>query len=115
MTRLLDNYCSTPDIMIHEEVVLVTDHRRGPFKIPEANEFVRECLRAAQNMYQSSVVLVLDKAPCHRNFEAVFAEEEFRNHRSSCAEVHSRRLKLERYAYVNNRFSCYRLFQLQSF
>lgn len=32
-------------------------------------------------MYQSSVVLVLDNAPCHRNVEAVFAEEEFRNHR----------------------------------
>lgn len=61
--------------------LIYSQFRRGPFKIPEANEFVHECLRAAQNMYQSSVVLVLDNAPCHRNVEAVFAEEEFRNHR----------------------------------
>lgn len=57
------------------------DIRRGAFRGPEAKEFVRSCLRAAENMYQSPVVLVIDNAPCHANLEEVFEEEEFINHR----------------------------------
>lgn len=60
--------------------LIYSEFRRGSFKMAECNEFVRQCLRAAQNMYHSSVVLVMDNAPCHRNVEAVFADEEFRNH-----------------------------------
>lgn len=61
--------------LIHYEI------RRGAFKKPQANEFVRNLLRIAQNMYNSNVVLVVDNAPCHRDFEEVFAQEEFINNR----------------------------------
>lgn len=61
--------------LIHHEI------RRGAFKKPEANEFVRQCLRNAQNIYQSAVVMVIDNAPCHASIEEVFQEDEFAGHR----------------------------------
>lgn len=61
--------------LIHYEL------RRGSFKKPEANEFVKQCLRNAQNIYQEPVVMVIDNAPCHSSIEEVFAEEEFFHHR----------------------------------
>lgn len=61
--------------LIHHEI------RRGAFKKQEAKEFVRNCLRTAQNMYQSPVVLVADNAPCHVDLEEVFTEEEYVDHR----------------------------------
>lgn len=60
--------------LIHHEI------RRGAFKKPEANEFVRQCLRNARNIYQSEVVLVVDNAPCHASIEEVFEEDEFTDH-----------------------------------
>lgn len=60
--------------LIHHEI------RRGAFRMENANNFVRDCLRAAHNMYQSHVVLVVDNAPCHSSVEEVFSEEEFRAH-----------------------------------
>lgn len=51
--------------------------RRGSFQKPQANEFLRNCLRAAREMYQTPVVLVADNAPCHADFERIFREEEF--------------------------------------
>lgn len=42
--------------LIHHEI------RKGAFKKPEANEFVRQCLHNARNIYQSEVVLVVDNA-----------------------------------------------------
>nr|XP_022912684.1 uncharacterized protein LOC111423649 [Onthophagus taurus] len=60
--------------LIHSEV------RRGSFKKPEANEFVRQCLRRAQGLYQTGVALVIDNAPCHSTIEEVFAENEFEHH-----------------------------------
>ena len=59
--------------LIHQEI------RRGTFKKPEAKEFIRRCLRNAQNMYQTSIVLVIDNAPCHAAIEEVFEEDEFLN------------------------------------
>ena len=61
--------------LIHHEI------RRGSFKKPEANEFIRRCLRNARNIYQSPVVMVIDKAPCHNSIEEVFEENEFIDHR----------------------------------
>lgn len=61
--------------LIHYEV------RRGPFKKPEANEFIRSTLRIARQMYQEPVVMVTDNAPCHASFEEVFQEEEFAENR----------------------------------
>lgn len=60
--------------LIHSEL------RRGSFKKPEANEFVRQCLRRAQGLYQTGVALVIDNAPCHSTIEEVFAENEFEHH-----------------------------------
>lgn len=60
--------------LIHHEI------RRGAFKKPEANEFVRQCLRNAQNLYLSKVVLVIDNAPCHKSVEEIFDEDEFTEH-----------------------------------
>lgn len=59
--------------LIHHEM------RRGSFRQPEANDFVRNCLRNAVNMYHSPVVLVIDNAPCHAAIEEVFQENEFAN------------------------------------
>ena len=61
--------------LIHHEV------RRGSFKTPQAKEFIRNCLRNAQTIYQSPVVMVIDNAPCHTSIEDVFLESEFINHR----------------------------------
>lgn len=61
--------------LIHHEV------RRGAFKTPQANEFIRNCLRNALTKYQSPVVMVIDNAPCHTSIEDVFLETEFINHR----------------------------------
>lgn len=57
--------------LIHYEV------RRGSFKMAEANNFVRQTLRNARNLYQNRVTLVIDNAPCHSSIEEVFLEEEF--------------------------------------
>lgn len=59
--------------LIHHEI------RRGAFKKPEAKEFMRRCLRNAQNIYRTSIVMVIDNAPCHAAIEEVFLEEEFLN------------------------------------
>lgn len=61
--------------LIHYEI------RRGSFKRPEAQEFVKQCLRNAQNTYHGSVALVIDNAPCHSSIEEIFQEEEFSHHR----------------------------------
>lgn len=60
--------------MIHYEL------RRGSFKKDDALEWVRQCLRRANEIYHSIVVLVLDNAPCHVKVEEVIEEEEFRMH-----------------------------------
>lgn len=61
--------------LIHHEV------KRGSFKTPDAQEFIRNCLRKALAKYQSPVVMVIDNAPCHTSIEHVFLETEFLNHR----------------------------------
>ncbi|XP_045483325.1 uncharacterized protein LOC123688727 [Harmonia axyridis] len=60
--------------LIHHEI------RRGAFRREEAKEFVRNCLRAAYNIHQTRVVLVVDNAPCHAGLEEVFQEPEFQDH-----------------------------------
>lgn len=60
--------------LIHYEL------RRGAFKKPEANTFIRRCLQNARNLYQSPVVMVIDNAPCHASVEEVLQEDEFIDH-----------------------------------
>ena len=60
--------------LIHHEI------RRGSFKKDDALAWVRQCLRRANEIYQSIVVLVLDNAPCHVSVEEILKEEEFRMH-----------------------------------
>lgn len=55
--------------------------RRGSFKKPDAQEFVRNCLRKAKNTYASPVVMIIDNAPCHTSMEEVFLESEFSMHK----------------------------------
>ena len=50
--------------------------RKGSFKKPQTQEFVRNCLRISQTTYQTPVVMIIDNAPCHMEIEEVFAEEE---------------------------------------
>jgi len=69
--------------LIHHEI------RRGSFKKPEAMEFIRNCLRKAQNNYASHVVMVIDNASCHGSIEEVFKENEFENHRLLRLEPYS--------------------------
>ena len=54
--------------------------RRGAFRKPEAHEFVRNCLRNAQNIYPSKVLLITYNAPCHASVEDVLQENEFVGH-----------------------------------
>lgn len=61
--------------LVHNEI------RRGSFRKPEAADFIRVCLRKAQVIYQSPVIMVTDNAPCHASLDEIFQEEEFKHHR----------------------------------
>ena len=41
-------------------------------------EFIRNCLRNAQNNYASHVVMVINNAPCPGSIEEVFKENELK-------------------------------------
>jgi len=66
--------CIATTGLIHHEI------RRGAFKKPEAKAFVRRCLEIAQRIYNCSVALIIDNAPCHAALEELFQEEEFSHH-----------------------------------
>lgn len=55
--------------------------RRGSFKKPNAQAWMKTCLRQAMIKHGEPVVMVIDNAPCHSNIEEVLQEEEFREHR----------------------------------
>jgi len=55
--------------------------QRGSLRKDSASEWVKRCLRRANNeIYGGVVVLVLDNAPCHSGIEDVLKEEEFKMH-----------------------------------
>ena len=47
--------------------------QRGSFTSPLANEYLRQCLRAANEFFSGQpVVMVIDNAPCHSEAEDIF-------------------------------------------
>jgi len=58
--------------LIHCEV------RRGSFTKLTAIEWFKTCLRKANEIYKSEVVIVIDNAPCHSKIEEILDEEEFK-------------------------------------
>ena len=54
--------------------------RRGAFRKDSALEWVKQCLRRANEIHGGVVVLVLDNAPCHNAIEAALEEEDLQMH-----------------------------------
>lgn len=59
--------------LIHYEI------KRNSHTKETAVAWVKECLRKAHSIYNSSVVLVLDNAPCHNGIEIVTQDPEFKD------------------------------------
>ena len=52
--------------------------RRGSFTHDLSNEFIRRCMRSANQYFEGqSILLIIDNAPCHTRAEEVFQEQEF--------------------------------------
>ena len=51
--------------------------KREAFKLDQACEWVRRCLKITRFKYDGPVVTVIDNAPCHLGLEDVFKEPEF--------------------------------------
>ena len=60
--------------MIYHEI------RRGSFRRDSALEWVKRCLRRANEIYGGVVVLVLDNAPCHSVIEDALKEDDLKMH-----------------------------------
>ncbi len=54
--------------------------RRGSFRKDNVLEWVKECLRRANEIYGGVVVLVIDNAPCHTAIEDALKEEDLKMH-----------------------------------